>query len=121
MFFSSPAISIFTIFAWGFPFQLAQGSELYKTRIILYTFPMSDISISDARENLSTAVSDSRKKPVRILKHGKPVAVLINPSLFEKFVESMEELEDIAAFDEAISDKSADIPWLQVKRDLGIA
>ncbi len=72
---------------------------------------MSDISISDARENLSAAVSDSRRKPVRILKHGKPVAVLINPSMFEKFVESMEELEDIAAFDEAVSVKTSGIPW----------
>ena len=82
---------------------------------------MSDISISDARENLSTAVSDSRKRPVRILKHGKLVAVLINPSMYERFVESMEELEDIAAFDEAISDKSPGVPWAQVKKDLGIA
>ena len=82
---------------------------------------MSDISISDARENLSTAVDDSRKRPVRILKHGKPVAVLVNPSMFEKFIESMEELEDIAAFDEAISDKSPGVPWHQVKKDLGIA
>jgi prevent-host-death family protein len=93
---------------------------LYKTQIILYTLPMSDISISDAREGLSAAVNDSRKKPVRILKHGKPVAVLINPSMFEKFVESMEELEDIAAFDAAISDRSPLVPWSQVKKDLGI-
>jgi len=94
---------------------------LYKMPSILYNYFMSDISISDARENLSAAVGDSRKKPVRILKHGKPVAVLINPSMYEKFVDSMEELEDIAAFDEAISDKTPGIPWQQVKKDLGIA
>lgn len=94
---------------------------MYKTTWILYNLGMSDISISDARENLSAAVSDSRKKPVRILKHGKPVAILINPSMYEKFVESMEELEDIAAFDEATADKTPGIPWHQVKKDLGIA
>lgn len=82
---------------------------------------MSDMSISEARENLSAAVNDSLKRPVRILKHGKPVAVLVNASMYEKFVESMEELEDIAAFDEAITDKSPGIPWNQVKKDLGIA
>ena len=81
---------------------------------------MSDISISDARENLSAAVSDSRKRPVRILKHGKPVAILINPSMYEKLLDSMEELEDIAAFDEALADKNPGIPWQQVKKDLGI-
>ena len=102
-------------------FQLTQGSELYKIQMILYTLLMSDISISDAREGLSAAVNDSQKKPVRILKHGKPVAVLINPSMFERFIESMEELEDIAAFDAAISDRSPLVPWSQVKKDLGIA
>ena len=81
---------------------------------------MSDISISDAREGLSAAVNESRRKPVRILKHGKPVAVLINPSMYEKFIDSMEELEDIAAFDDALSDKSVGIPWAQIKKDLGI-
>jgi hypothetical protein len=33
----------------------------------------------------------------------------------------MEELEDIADFDEAIASKSKKIPWAQVKADLGIA
>lgn len=63
---------------------------------------MAGLSISDARAN---------KNPVSILRHGKPIAVLINPSLYEKFIESIEELEDIAAFDEAISDKDPTIPW----------
>lgn len=94
---------------------------MHKTTSILYNLSISDISISDARENLSAAVSDSQKKPVRILKHGKPVAILINPSMYEKFVASIEELEDIAAFDEAMSDKTPGIPWHQVKKDLAIA
>ena len=81
---------------------------------------MEELSVSEARENFSEAVEDAQKKPVQILKHGKPVAVLINPSLFEKFLDSMEELEDIADFDQAKSDKSKMIPWAQVKADLGI-
>jgi prevent-host-death family protein len=82
---------------------------------------MEELTVSEARENFSEAVEDAQKKPVQILKHGKPVAVLINPSLFEKFLDSMEELEDIADFDEAIASKSKKIPWAQVKADLGIA
>ena len=81
---------------------------------------MSDLSISDARADLAKAVARAKKNPVTILRHGKPIAVLINPSLFEKFVESIEELEDIAAFDEAMSDKDPTIPWEQVKKDLGL-
>ena len=81
---------------------------------------MSDLSISDARADLAKAVLRAKKKPVTISRHGKPVAVLINPSLFEKFVESIEELEDIAAFDEAMFDQDPMIPWEQVKKDLGL-
>ena len=81
---------------------------------------MTDLSISDARADLAKAVSRAKKNPVTISRHGKPVAVLINPSLFEKFVESIEELEDIAAFDEAMSDQDPTIPWEQVKKDLGL-
>jgi len=81
---------------------------------------MSDLSISDARADLAKAVAQANKNPVTILRHGKPIAVLINPSLFEKFIESIEELEDIAAFDEAMSDKDPTIPWEQVKKDLGL-
>ena len=87
----------------------------------MYNFGMEELSVSEARENFSEAVEDAQKKPVQILKHGKPVAVLINPSLFEKFLDSMEELEDIADFDMAIASKSKMIPWAQVKADLGIA
>ena len=81
---------------------------------------MSDLSISDARADLAKAITRAKKNPVTILRHGKPVAILINPSLFERFVESIEELEDIAAFDEAVSDKDPTIPWEQVKKDLGL-
>ena len=81
---------------------------------------MPDISISDARADLAKAVLRAKRKPVTISRHGKPVAVLINPSLFEKFVESIEELEDIAAFDEATSDQDPMIPWEQVRKDLGL-
>ncbi len=81
---------------------------------------MSSLSISEARAELSDAISRAQKKPVTISKHGKPVAVLINPSLYEKFIESMEELEDIEAFDKAMSSDEPFIPWEQAKRDLGL-
>jgi prevent-host-death family protein len=81
---------------------------------------MPNLSISDARADLASVVTRAKKGPVTISRHGKPIAVLINPSLFEKFVESIEELEDIAAFDEAMSDKDPTVPWEQVKKDLGL-
>ncbi len=81
---------------------------------------MTTISISDARAELSEAISKAKKKPVTISRHGKPIAVLVNPSMYEKLVEAMEELEDIEDFDSSVSKADQTIPWEQAKRDLGL-
>lgn len=79
---------------------------------------MSEMTVTEAREQFSTVLSQARKKPVRVTSHGKDVAVIIDPSLYESLIEAQEELEDIAAFDEAMEDKSPNIPWAQVQKDL---
>jgi len=81
---------------------------------------MSNLSISDARAGLALAIGRAKKRPVTILRHGKPIAVLITPSLYEKLIESAEELEDIAGLDKAMADEDPLIPWEQVKKDLGL-
>ena len=60
------------------------------------------------------------EKPVWITCNGVDVAVVISPELFEELVSAQEELEDIAAVDEAMKDNSPGIPWEQVKKDLGL-
>jgi hypothetical protein len=50
--------------------------------------------------------------------HGQDVAVVIDPSLYESLLEAQEELEDFAAFDAAVEDRSPNIPWAQVQKDL---
>lgn len=57
-------------------------------------------------------------KPVWITRNGVDVAVVISPELFEELVSAQEELEDIAAADEAMKDKSPGLPWEQVKKRL---
>ena len=64
------------------------------------------------------AIMREQEKPVWITRHGVDVAVVISPELFEELVSAKEELEDIAAVDEAMLDKSPGIPWNQVKKDL---
>ena len=63
-------------------------------------------------------VMSEHQTPVWITRDGVDVAVVISPELFESLVEAQEELEDIAALDAAILDKSPKIPWAQVKKDL---
>jgi prevent-host-death family protein len=79
---------------------------------------MSELSITDARDQFPSVIASAKKKPVRITRHGKDVAVVINPSLYESLIAAQEELEDIAAFDAAMEEKSPNIPWAQVQKDL---
>jgi PHD/YefM family antitoxin component YafN of YafNO toxin-antitoxin module len=58
------------------------------------------------------------EKPVWITRDGIDVAVVISPELFEELVSAQEELEDIAAVDEAQNDNSPGIPWEEVKKRL---
>ena len=81
---------------------------------------MIDLPISDARACLADAIRRSKKSPVSISKHGNPLAVLISPSLYEKFISQIEESADLAAFDKADKNFNIAIPWDQVKKDLGL-
>jgi prevent-host-death family protein len=85
-----------------------------------YITPMTDISITSARADLAETIKSARKKPIRITSRGQTQAVIISPSLYEKMIEAMEEIEDLSAYDAALADKEPAIPWEQVKKDLGL-
>lgn len=63
--------------------------------------------------------SDAHSRPVVSKKRGEPEAVLIAPSLYERLLQAAEGLDDIAAFDEAMSEEGDNIPWDVAKADLG--
>jgi PHD/YefM family antitoxin component YafN of YafNO toxin-antitoxin module len=52
-------------------------------------------------------------------RYGRPAAVLISPERYEELLEAFEEAQDVAAFDESLADENPNIPWDQVKTDLG--
>jgi len=79
---------------------------------------LSALSVTEARDQFPSVVDAVKKKPVRITRHGKDVAVVIDPSLYESLIQAQEELEDIAAFDAAMEEMSPNIPWAQVQKDL---
>jgi len=81
---------------------------------------MSELSITEARDQFPSVIDAAKKTPVRITRHGKDVAVVIDPSLYESLIQAQEELEDIAAFDAAMEEKSPNIPWAQVQKDLNL-
>ena len=81
---------------------------------------MNSIPVSQARDELSDLIDTVSAGPVEILRHGKPVAVIISPEHHTRLEEAYEELDDIRAYDEAVDDPSPLIPWEDIKRDLGL-
>ena len=80
---------------------------------------MSNVSIADARKNFSDVIARAKGEAVFIERRGQQAAVIINPERYERMLEALEESEDVAAFDEAMAEEGSNIPWAQVKADLG--
>lgn len=77
------------------------------------------MNISAARDNLPDAVELARTEAVFLERYGRPAAVLVSPERYEQLITALEEAEDVAAFDAAIAEEGPNIPWNQVKADLG--
>lgn len=82
---------------------------------------MATMTVSEAREKLSDAVETALTEPVFLERYGRPAAVLVSPGRYEELLDAFEEAEDAAAFDAAMAEEGANIPWEQVKADLGWA
>ncbi len=92
---------------------------LYETACELYDNAMATMSISTARDSLPDAVELARTEAVFLERYGRPAAVLVSPERYEKLMAALEDAEDIAAFDAAMDEEGSNIPWDQVKADLG--
>ena len=44
---------------------------------------------------------------------------MVSPAQYDEMLEALEESQDVAAFDIALSEEGENIPWEQVKADLG--
>jgi len=82
---------------------------------------MATMNISAARENLPGAVEMARTEAVFLERYGRPAAVLVSPERYERLMAALEDAEDAAAFDSAMGEEGPNIPWEQVKADLGWA
>lgn len=77
------------------------------------------MNISAARDNLPDAVELARTEAVFLERYGRPAAVLVSPERYEELITVLEEADDVAAFDAAMAEEGPNIPWHQVKADLG--
>ncbi len=81
---------------------------------------MKEFSVSDARKDLPSLIDKCKKEPIVINRHGNPKAVIIDFEQYERFLDAVEELEDIALAEESLRDPGPNIPWEKVKKDLGL-
>jgi antitoxin Phd len=87
--------------------------------VILCDLRMATSSVSEARDRLQEVVQLARTEAVFLQRYGRVAAVLISPERYEQLLEVEEEVEDVAAFDEALAEEGPNILWEQVKSDLG--
>ncbi|HVK34854.1 MAG TPA: type II toxin-antitoxin system Phd/YefM family antitoxin [Microlunatus sp.] len=80
---------------------------------------MSTISVTEARGQLPEVVERSRTEAVLLEKRGALVAVVVSPEFYHRALDALEDAEDVAAFDAAMAEEGRDLPWAQVKADLG--
>lgn len=92
---------------------------MYKTSAKTYDNGMGTMNISAARKNLPHAVELARTEAVVLERYGRAAAVLVSPEQYERLVAALEDAEDAAAFDAAMAEEGPNIPWDQVKADLG--
>jgi len=77
------------------------------------------MNISAARDSLPDAVELAKTEAVILERYGRPAAVPVSPEQYDKLVAALEDAEDAAAFDAAMNEEGPNIPWEQVKVDLG--
>lgn len=80
---------------------------------------MSEISVSEARAAFPDVIERARTEAVFVTRHGKPQAVVVSPAHYEELLDALEEQRELTAFDAALDEEGEDIPWAQVKADLG--
>ena len=98
---------------------LGRPRSKYKTKAVLYSEPVSRMNISAARQDLPAVVELAQTEAVILERYGQPAAVVVSPERYDELMNAFEEAEDVAAFDAAMADEGPNIPWDQVKADLG--
>ena len=80
---------------------------------------VTKMSVSEAREKLAEVIDVAQSEAVVLERYGRPAAVLVSLARYQQLLEALEEAEDSAAFDAAMAEEGDNIPWEQVRADLG--
>ena len=99
--------------------SLATKHHLYDAVSQMYDSTVATMNVSDARNHLLDAMETARTETVFLQRRGRLAGVLVSPERYEQLMGALEDAEDVAAFDAAMAEEGPNIPWDQVKSDLG--
>lgn len=80
---------------------------------------MTSVTASEARRSFARVIETAQHEAVIVERRGEAQAVVVSPAEYDRLMSAAEEVEDIVAFDAAMAEEGSNIPWEQVKADLG--
>lgn len=92
---------------------------MYISIPLLYNRAMSTVTASEARKSFAAVIETAQHEAVVVERRGEAQVVVVSAAEYERLKSAAEEAEDIAAFDAAMAEEGPNIPWGQVKADLG--
>lgn len=82
---------------------------------------MDVMQLTEARNKLSEMVRRVQDKPIWILRHSQPVAVLVSPARYEALLDEIEDLKDrLSIYESEASSSDMRIPLDKMKIELGM-
>lgn len=78
------------------------------------------VTLTDVRVRLHELIRDLEERNVLLLRHGKPVGVMVGYEAYNALLERVEELEDqVAVYEAEREDPGLNVPWRTVKAESG--
>jgi prevent-host-death family protein len=83
---------------------------------------MTEMAVSEAREQLAAVIESATRtgEPVYLTRRGRPMAVVVDPAVFERLLDDAEDALERAELALA-RDQDDYVPWEQVKAELGLS
>lgn len=80
---------------------------------------MVTVGIAHARQHFAELIEQAQHEPVGLSRHGETQAVVVSSAVYERMLAAYEEYVDAQEFDAAMRENSPNLPWDEVKRELG--
>ena len=68
---------------------------------------------------LGTVIETARTEPVFLESAGRRVGVVVSPERYAQLMDALDDLADVAAFDDAMAEPGPNIAWTSVQVDPG--